>query len=341
MDEIVLFYPEGHEEHFTNGHPERPERVETIRQHLTRAGMWDKLPRLKPLSLTDTVIKAVHTPAYLKNLEDTCLQSGWFDSDTYTKPASWKLANLAAGGGAAVASAVWKGQARRGFALTRPPGHHATSNRAMGFCLLNNVAIAAQHLLSQEGAQRLAIVDLDLHHGNGTQDIFYKRGDVLYLSTHQSPLYPGTGGLMETGTGPGAGRNVNLPFPPFSGDEAFRTGMQECILPLLDRNHPEMLLISVGFDVHWRDPLGNLLLSTAVYAELMGHLSRWADQNCDGKIAVFLEGGYDLDAAGSCGQATIEALLGQSGEDDLGPAPYAETRDWIRILQKARQIWDL
>jgi acetoin utilization deacetylase AcuC-like enzyme len=341
MHDLVLYYPEGHEGHFSTGHPERPERVEAIRRSLIRAGRWDQFPHVKPLNLAESVIHAIHTPAYLKYLEDMSRQSGWFDSDTYTTPASWQLANLAAGGGAAVASAVWTGSAKRGFALTRPPGHHATSNRAMGFCLLNNVALAAEHLLAQEGAQRLAIVDLDLHHGNGTQDIFYQRGDVMYLSTHQSPHYPGSGGLNETGAGPGAGMNVNLPLPAFSGDEAFRTLMQACILPLLDRSRPDMLLISVGFDVHWRDPLGQLMLSTAAFGEILAHLCQWADQNCNGKIAVLLEGGYDLDAAGSCGLATVEALLGEQWQDDLGPSPYRETLEWQRTLEMAKRIWEL
>jgi acetoin utilization deacetylase AcuC-like enzyme len=287
------------------------------------------------------VLHAIHTPDYLSTLEMMCWRGGWFDADTYTTPASWKLAHQAAGGGAAVAVAVWNGQARRGFALTRPPGHHATSQRAMGFCLMNNVALAAGYLLAEENARKLAIVDLDLHHGNGTQDIFYRRGEVFYLSTHQSPLYPGTGSQNETGAGPGAGTNVNLPLPPYSGDEAFQTAMQSCILPLLDRYQPEMLLVSIGFDVHWRDPLGQLLLSTQVYGELISQLVHWADQNCDGRISVFLEGGYDLEAAGSCGLATVQALLGQPWEDQLGPAPYSETKDWQDTLKQARQLWNL
>ncbi len=341
MEDLALYYPIGHEAHFAIGHPERPERVETIRRVLSEAGMWDKFPKLEPVALPEHVLHAIHTPDYLSTLEMMCRRGGWFDADTYTTPASWKLAHQAAGGGAAVAVAVWNGQARRGFALTRPPGHHATSQRAMGFCLLNNVALAAGYLLAEENARKLAIVDLDLHHGNGTQDIFYRRGEVLYLSTHQSPLYPGTGSQNETGAGPGAGTNVNLPLPPYSGDEAFQTAMQSCILPLLDRYQPEMLLVSIGFDVHWRDPLGQLLLSTQVYGELISQLVHWADQNCDGRISVFLEGGYDLEAAGSCGLATVQALLGQPWEDQLGPAPYSETKDWQDTLKQARQLWNL
>lgn len=341
MEDLVLYYPVGHEAHFAAGHPERPERFETIRQVLVAADLWDMFLHVEPLQLPDIVLRAIHTPVYLDRLEVTCRRSGWFDSDTYTTPASWDLAHKAAGGGAAVAAAVWEGQARRGFALTRPPGHHATADQAMGFCLLNNIALAAEYLLAEKGAQNVAIVDLDLHHGNGTQNIFYRRKEVLYLSTHQSPLFPGTGGLRETGSGPGAGRNVNLPLPPFSGDKAFRTAMQDCILPLLDRFRPEMLLVSVGFDVHWRDPLGQFLLSTRVYGELLSQLARWADQNCRGRLAVFLEGGYDLQAAGSCGLATVQALTGQPWEDQLGPSPYAEALDWQNTIAMARQLWEL
>ena len=167
----------------------------------------------------------------------------------------------------------------------------------MGFCLLNNIALAAEYLLQVEGARRLAIVDLDLHHGNGTQDAFWRRGEVLFISTHQSPLYPGTGMISERGAGGGLGANANLPLPPLSGDSAFQAAMGEVILPLLDRFAPEMLLVSVGFDPHWRDPLGHLLLSAGAFAGLIASLEDWAGQHAGGHIALVLEGGYDLEAA--------------------------------------------
>jgi acetoin utilization deacetylase AcuC-like enzyme len=241
----------------------------------------------------------------------------------------------------AVAEAVWQRDARRGFALCRPPGHHATANHAMGFCLLNNIALAAEFLQQQFEAQKLAIVDLDLHHGNGTQDIFWARGDVLYISTHQSPLYPGTGALRETGSGSGKRANANFPMPPMTGDQGFRAVMNEAILPLLDRFEPQMLLVSYGFDPHWRDPLGNLLLSATGYASLVKSLADWADQYCEGRLMLVLEGGYDLEAAAACGAGVTAALLDVDWEDPLGSAPYAEGEGWRAMLTQAKALWQL
>ena len=218
MKDLIYFYPVGHEAHFEQGHPERPDRVEAMRSALEAAGWWDIFPAVGPLDVPESVLSAVHRPDFLARLKAFSLVSRRFDADTYLTPASWDLAQKAAGGAAAVAKAVWERAAQRGYALTRPPGHHATPDRAMGFCLLNNIAIAAEYLLQTGNASRLAIVDIDLHHGNGTQDIFWRRGDVMYVSTHQYPLYPGTGHLEETGTGEGEGLTVNLPLPPYSGD---------------------------------------------------------------------------------------------------------------------------
>jgi acetoin utilization deacetylase AcuC-like enzyme len=211
----------------------------------------------------------------------------------------------------------------------------------MGFCLLNNIALATEHLLQAEGAQRLAILDLDVHHGNGTQDIFWERGEVLFISSHQSPLYPGTGMLNERGAGEGKETTCNLPLPPFSGDEAFRVAYQEIVIPLLERFQPEMLLISFGFDAHWRDPLANLLLSADGLAAQIAALREWAGTHCNGRIAVYLEGGYDLDAARACALAITQALLGQPWDDALGPAPRAEGQRWREILDAAKTIWEL
>jgi acetoin utilization deacetylase AcuC-like enzyme len=264
--------------------------------------------------------------------------------DTYTTMDSWRLALNAAGGGVAVGRAVWEGRSRRGFALARPPGHHATPDRGMGFCLLNNIALAAEflirgHLDKASNAERLAIVDLDLHHGNGTQDAFWSRGDVLYISTHQYPHYPGTGSMNERGAGLGEDCTVNFPFPPLTGDQGFQVTMEECILPLLDRFSPQMLLISFGFDPHWRDPLGQLMLTAGCYGELVAQLAGWADRNCEGKIALFLEGGYDLEAGAACAQAVVAALLGKSWQDPLGPSPRPEGDAWRMIVRAAKEVW--
>ena len=351
MQEMVFFYPQGHQAHFEIGHPERPERVEALRQALRQAGWWEAFPHLEALNLEaeepgriPLPLQGVHTERYLEILREACQHGMHLDMDTYTTPKSWQLALNAAGGAMAVSRAVWNGESRRGMALTRPPGHHATAGRGMGFCLINNVAVAAADLLrgqstaQQAPAQRVAIIDLDLHHGNGTQDIFWRREDVLYISTHQSPLYPGSGNLDEVGAGPGEGATANFPLPPGTGDEGFRAVMAEAILPLLDRYAPQMLLVSFGFDPHWRDPLGHLLLSADGYGRLMAALAEWADRRCNGKMALFLEGGYDLDAGGACIQTCMAALLGQPWEDVIRPPPRPQRNSCQADLKAARQI---
>ena len=341
IHEIVFFYPEGHQAHYEVGHPERPERVERIREALQAGGWWDNYPQLEPVEIPGDVLYTIHDRAYIETLQAASGKGQRLDMDTYTTPASWQIALNAAGGALSTADAVWRGEARRGFALTRPPGHHATASRGMGFCLLNNVALAAEYLLNKQGAQRLAIIDLDLHHGNGTQDIFWQRGDVFYISTHQYPHYPGTGNVNEVGGGAGQGNTANFPLSPGSGDEAFAEIMDELIHPLLGRFSPEMLLVSFGFDTHWRDPLGHLQLSASGYASLIERLTAWADENCNGRIALFLEGGYDLEAAAACGSAVVSALLSEEYQDPLGPAPRVEGRSWQVMTRQARDIWRL
>jgi acetoin utilization deacetylase AcuC-like enzyme len=346
MTDLVLYYPQGHQAHFERGHPERPERVEVVRNALQENGWWQQGVQIEALPVELEFLRSIHRAEYLETLQEVCQKGEHLDADTYTTPASWQLALNAAGGAVAVAQAVWSGAARRGFALTRPPGHHATAMRGMGFCLLNNVAIAGEYLLRQpQGksarAVRLAIIDLDLHHGNGTQNIFWQRGDVLYISTHQSPLYPGSGRLEESGAGAGKGCTANFPLPPFTGDDGFQAIMQSLILPLLDRYLPDMLLVSFGFDPHWRDPLGSLILSAAGYGILISSLADWADRKCGGKIVLFLEGGYDLEAGKACTQAALANLLGQQYTDTLGASPYAESNDWMEVLRQAQKIWSL
>ncbi len=341
MHPIVYFYPDDHQRHAMAGHPEQPERVEIIRAALGHAGWWEPHPKLTAMELPEAVLGAVHRQSHLERLATAVSSGRSMDGDTYFTPDSLELARRSAGGAVSVASAVWQRQAKRGFALTRPPGHHATPNQPMGFCLLNNIALAAEYLCQQEGAGRLAIVDLDVHHGNGTQDIFYQRADVLFISVHQWPLYPGTGRLADTGRGAGLGTNLNLPLPPISGDRAYRTAMDEVILPVLERFGPQMLLVSAGFDTHWRDPLAHILVSAGTYGELVAGLVAFADRHCEGRIALCLEGGYDLSAAAACASAATAALLGEIYEDPLGAGPWEETDDWQRVIVNARSILEL
>jgi acetoin utilization deacetylase AcuC-like enzyme len=296
--------------------------------------------QVAPESIPDSVLRAIHKQEMIDTVRTHSQAEANIDPDTYLTQASWRLALQAAGGAAALARAVWRGEAATGLALARPPGHHATRSHAMGFCLLNNVALAAESLL-QKGAKRLAIVDMDVHHGNGTQDIFYERGEVMFFSTHQSPLYPGSGQLNERGLGAGMGKMINMPLPPFSGDEAFGVAYQEIVPVLLTRFQPEMVLVSFGSDAHWKDPLANLLVSARGYGEAITSLRSWAQTNCKGRLALVLEGGYDLEAAGACALAATEALLGQEIRDELGPSRPRERHDWVQILDRVKEIWDV
>lgn len=341
MFDIVFFYPEGHEAHAEPHHPERPERVEAIRTALKEVGLWEQYPRLHPLDVPRSILTSVHTRPYVDALKDASQNGTRLDMDTYLTSESYRLALQAAGGALSIATAVWLGRAKRGFALTRPPGHHATHDQAMGFCLLNNVALAAEYLLREHRAKRIAIVDIDLHHGNGTQDIFYERDDVMFISTHQSPLYPGTGSHAEVGQHRGKGATVNIPLPPFSGDQAFLATVDEVILPMLNRFKPNMILVSAGFDTHWRDPLGYLLLSAQGYYDVIARLSAFADAKCRGRLAMFLEGGYDLQGGSASAVAAVSAMLGAPFTDSLGQSDWEESDAWWKVLRDVREYWDL
>ena len=281
----------------------------------------------------------MHSPAHLARVEAASTQRRQIDADTYITPDSWRLAVQAAGGAVAVARAVWEREARRGFGLCRPPGHHATRDHAMGFCLLNNIAIAAEYLLTERGAGRVAIIDIDLHHGNGTQDIFYGRGEVFFCSVHQYPLYPMSGLAQESGFGEGAMSNLNIPFPPYAGDQARQTAWETVIEPALADFRPEMLLVSAGFDAHWRDPLGHQLATADGYGWLTAAMAEFAESHCQGRLAVFLEGGYDLEGGSASALAMVEALAGEQWEDRIGPSPMAEDPFWQTRLKAVSEHW--
>jgi acetoin utilization deacetylase AcuC-like enzyme len=341
MDKLVYYYSEGHHAHYQLNHYENPERFDAIRQGLCEIGCWENFPHLQPLDLPASVLYAVHNPDYVERYRLACQKGEALDQDTYTTPFSFDLSLKAGAGTAAVASAVWRGEAERGYSLARPPGHHASSNRGSGFCLFNNIALAAEYLCQQEGAQRLAILDLDLHHGNGTQDIFWRRNDVFFISLHQSPLYPGSGRLEDIGAGPGKGFTANLPLPPASGDYACLGMFIDLALPLLASYAPEMLLVSLGFDPHWCDPLGHLRMSAAGFGEVISVLDLWAKEYCQGKLLLVQEGGYHLDAAKACAQATVTSLLNIRWKDPIGPCPRPEGKSWRAVLRDARKIWKL
>ena len=339
MKDLALFYPENHEQHFSPDHPERPERVEAIRAALKGAGLWESAMQVGPAFVPEEVLYAIHSEAHTQNIEAASRRGGHIDADTYVTAASWQLALNAAGGGIAVAEAVYQREAKRGLALSRPPGHHATQDHAMGFCLLNNIALTAEYLLQKTDADRIAILDIDLHHGNGTQDIFYNRGDLFFCSIHQYPLYPMTGQADETGRGEGERTTLNIPFPPYAGDLARITAFDDVILPLFAQFQPDMVLVSAGFDAHWRDPLGHQLSTANGYADLITKVTAFADAHCEGRLAVLLEGGYDIEGGASSCLALTQAMVGQEWEDPVGPSPLPEDDHWMARLKQVKDVW--
>ena len=285
------------------GHPERVDRLRAVTAALENAPL-DR--REAPLA-DDADILRCHPRDYLDRVTAAIPENGWtqLDADTHLSPGSLAAARRAAGGNAAAVDAVLAGEARNAFVACRPPGHHAERATAMGFCLFGNVAIAAKRALDHHNLSRVAIVDLDVHHGNGTQDLMWDEPRVLFASTHQMPLYPGSGATHETGA---HGQVLNVPLAPMTGSAAMRRAYEDVILPALEEAEPELLLISAGFDAHARDPLANLNWTEDDFAWVTRRLCDLAARHCDGRVVSTLEGGYDLDALGASVAAHVAVL---------------------------------
>jgi acetoin utilization deacetylase AcuC-like enzyme len=286
----------------------------------------------------------VHTPAHIDVIESIAGRAAKLDPDTYTSPDSVEVARLAAG--AAIGAVDWIAgtPGGRALALVRPPGHHAEAARAMGFCLFNSVAVAAAHALA-EGSERVAIVDYDVHHGNGTQAIFYGDLRVLYVSIHQYPYYPGTGAVDEIGTGRGEGFTVNVPLEAGATDGDYDLVFRELVEPILEQFAADLLIVSAGFDAHERDPLAGMRVTTHGYRRLTRRLRRVADRVSNGRLALVTEGGYDLRALGDCLQAAVDVLAGDDPVSDIGPLAEEATRRGPTALAAARaalaHLWRL
>src|SRR5689334_19123110 len=301
---LIVVSSERFAEHQTPpGHPESPERADVMD---VVANEWRRRKGeiVAPREATHEQLARVHDPDYLRRISETAGTATALDPDTYTSPETYEVARLAAGACVDAVDRVMSGQHARAFALVRPPGHHAERNRAMGFCFYNNVAVAAAHARTL-GAGRVAIVDYDVHHGNGTHHIFERDPNVLYVSTHQFPYYPGTGDAWEIGVGAGKGRTVNLPLEAGAVDDDYRLVFEEVVIPALRQFRPDIVLVSAGFDAHQRDPLGGMRLTTGAFAGMTMELRTVAEECCDGRIVLVTEGGYDLQALA----ASLDAVV--------------------------------
>jgi acetoin utilization deacetylase AcuC-like enzyme len=303
-------------------HFERPERLTLTLSVLEQAGVLGKLERLDPPEASVEDLELVHTPEHVATIREACdrREHMWIGPEARIGPDSWVPAMLAAGGSIQAVDAVLGGSADNAFVMPRPPGHHATSDTAMGFCLFNNVAVAARHAQRRRGLERVAIIDWDVHHGNGTQAIFYDDPSVLFVSFHQDGLYPANWGTLEQTGGEGAeGRNVNIPLPAGSGDDSYLHAFDRIVQPILDSFEPQLLLVSAGQDPSASDPLGRMSVTTEGFRALTRRVKDAAAKLCDGRLVVLLEGGYSLEHTPFCNLAIVEEIAGLAPSFEKDP----------------------
>jgi len=340
---VGIVYDPVYLKHDTGNHVENPRRLAGMLSSL-ESSVLSRLVSISPRPAAQPELALVHSAQHIHNIQSMALKGGgWIDADTVVSKGSFEAAVYAAGGAIAAAEAVMSGQVGRGFALVRPPGHHATRDRAMGFCLFNNVAIAARYLLSKYPLDRLAIIDFDVHHGNGTQAAFETEPRVLYVSTHQHPLYPGTGHLEEIGSGEALGTKINIPLPAGCGDVEYKMVYEQIVIPAVKRFNPQFVLVSAGFDAHWADNISAMQVSITGFAEMVKLIKGLADEICGERLVLLLEGGYNLEALSAAVQATFEVLLGEVNiNDPLGPSPRTQTPldigDLIRRLREVHKL---
>ena len=319
-------------------HPERPERLIAARGAIARASAaGTRFDRVEPRAATDDELARAHDRRFVEALGKLRGERGYLDPDTYVSAESVETARLAAGSLIAMVDAMIDGPVPKGVALLRPPGHHARPAKAMGFCLLNNVAIAAAHARAR-GLERVAVVDWDVHHGNGTQEIFWRDPHVLYVSTHQSPFYPGTGAADEVGDGEGQGFTVNVPLAAGGGDGVYARAFERVVLPVVESYAPDLLLVSAGFDASARDPLAQMELSSNAFGWMARELARLAARSASGRMALVLEGGYDLVALETGLGGAIDGMLAgradaiaPSDDDNVTRAALWAKKAWSHV----------
>ena len=325
MNNVGFVYDSVFLDHETGTHPENGSRMTATMSLLEESGLLAKLVHIPTRAASTGELSLVHDSAYVAGVRRVADEGGgWVDPDTLITPRSYDVAATVVGGTLNALDAVMSGDVQSAYCLVRPPGHHARPTQAMGFCLFNHVAIAAATAIAKHGLERVAIVDYDVHHGNGTQDAFYGDPRLLYVSTHEYPFYPGTGPAEQTGTGSGIGTTVNIPMPHGSGDDEHRRAFAEVVIPVLYRYRPQLILVSAGYDAHFADDIARQQLSVDGYGTLVSMVKDAADEVCDGKLLMAQEGGYHLTALPWCVRRTIELLRGAEPTPD--PLGTIETR---------------
>tara|TARA_B100000686_G_C16765468_1_gene961450 strand:+ start:290 stop:1237 length:948 start_codon:yes stop_codon:yes gene_type:complete len=301
--------------HKNEPHPENPGRLNAIQKNIESSKFYNNLTLIQPRKATIEDIAKVHGTGYIQSVEDSCRNGVRnLDADTVISIDSYQAALLSAGAGLEAVDKILEGTVDNAFCAVRPPGHHAEQNKAMGFCLFNNVGVIARYAQDVKKLEKVFIFDWDVHHGNGTQHSFYKDSSVYYSSIHQYPFYPGTGGVDETGTGNGLGSNLNLPMRAYSCDSDYINAIEHKLIPVIQKFNPDLIIISAGFDAHENDPLAQIKLSTECYGKMTMKLMEIANNVCDGRILSMLEGGYDYSALADSVQLHVETLLNSQGQ---------------------------
>ncbi len=340
---VGLVYDPIYLEHDTGSHVENAQRLIATMSFIEENKLKDKLVLLPPRQATEEELSKVHAPEYIAHIQKQAESGGgWLDSDTVMSSGSYNAAIYAAGGVITAVDAVMTRRVNAAFALVRPPGHHATCWQAMGFCLFNNIAVAAKYALANSDVSRVLIVDFDVHHGNGTQDTFYADPNVLYFSTHEYPFYPGTGSIDETGAREGEGFTVNIPFIAGWGDYEYQAVFEDILAPIARRFQPQLILVSAGYDAHWADSIALMQLSVPGFVRIVEVLKTLADMLCQGRLVFALEGGYHHAALSASIAATLNVLLGNHDfadplgkkESEMRPIDFSSFVNMVKDIHK-------
>ena len=311
----ILYADDRFLDHETGTHRERPERLKAIHAELKRSGLWAKCQTAETRMATDDELSKIHGRMYVARVSQFAQEGGgWIEGDTFLSPKSYEVGCRAAGTALAAVDAVMRGPDRQALCLVRPPGHHALVDEAMGFCLFNNIALAANHAVQQHGLERVLVVDWDVHHGNGTQEIFYDREDVWFLSVHRAPFYPGTGKRDETGTGPGLGTKFNLPLAFGISRQDYLSQFESLLADVAAKCRPQLVLISAGFDAHAQDPIGSLGLETEDFTRMTKSVIEVAKTYSAGRLVSCLEGGYHVQRLAESVSCHLRTMLENSVE---------------------------